>query len=85
MDILQKYFGSEVREQFVSGLMTRWGTDPYSMGSYSFMAKGALPEVTLRSCNTVRILTTWDQVLIIYILQGKRHVNPITVLLQALC
>jgi len=44
LSVLEKYYGSEVSEQFENGFMTKWKSDIYSRGSYSFMAKGALPE-----------------------------------------
>jgi len=42
LEVLRRIFGSAVREP-VSVLQTRWKSDPWSLGSYSFDKLGAKP------------------------------------------
>jgi lysine-specific histone demethylase 1 len=47
-----KHYGDQVFECFVNGFMTKWGSDPFTMGSYSFMAKGSIPQVSISILRT---------------------------------
>ena len=43
LEELRKIFGSEVDKEFVKGHVTRWGRNPFTLGSYASAEPGAYP------------------------------------------
>lgn len=43
MEVLQGLYGDAVPDEPAAAWVTRWGEDPFSRGSYSYMAVGATP------------------------------------------
>ena len=43
LTMLSSHFGDQVRSQFVAAFRTRWSSDPFARGSYSFVKLGTLP------------------------------------------
>jgi monoamine oxidase len=50
LDALRTMFGASAVQQPVRTLITRWRSDPYSKGSYSYVAVGAAGNARARLC-----------------------------------